>query len=143
MKLPFILILIAASALTACRADDPPLEGAPLMTGTNVPAFEHTNSLSGPRAVLRPHRPAHTAAVAKPQAEATVPVTNATPQVLQSSEAATAPKAPPKGPGMVIYGAYGFKVGNEAFWVVPEKYLSDLTNHYPFQYAHKIVLPEP
>ena len=44
---------------------------------------------------------------------------------------------------MVIYGAYGFEVGNEAFWVIPEKYLSDLTNHYPFQYAHKIVLPEP
>ena len=120
----FTLLLIAASALISCRADDPPLEGAPPMTGTNAPAYEHTNSPSGPRAITTHH---------------------ATPQTLQSVEAAkaAAPAPPQKGPGMVIYGAYGFKVGNEAFWVIPEKYLSDLTNHYPFQYAHKIVLPEP
>lgn len=126
-------LLIAASSLIACRADDPPLEGAPLMTETNMPRYHSTTNR--PNRVMPVKRPL-------PAAEAT----NAQPQTLQSVEAtkaAPAPMPPPKGPGMVIYGAYGFKVGNEAFWVIPEKYLSDLTNHYPFQYAHKIVLPEP
>lgn len=137
MKLPFSLLLIAASALIASRADDPPLEGAPLMTGTNIPPRVHPIA-------ARPNRVTPSTVAAKPESEA--PATNAPPQTLQSVEAAKAapaPMPPPKGPGMVIYGAYGFKVGNEAFWVIPEKYLSDLTNHYPFQYAHKIVLPEP
>lgn len=135
MKLHPLLLLIAASALISCRADDPPLEGAPLTTGTNMPRYHATTNR--PNRVMPVKRPL-------PAAEATAP-TNAPPQTLQSVEAAkaAAPAPPPKGPGMVIYGAYGFKVGNEAFWVIPEKYLSDLTNHYPFQYAHKIVLPEP
>ena len=134
MKPHSLLLLIAAFALTACRADDPPPGGAPLMTGTNIPHRIHPIA-------ARPNRVAPSTVAAKHDSEA--PATNAPPQTLQSVEAAVAPKAPPKGPGMVIYGAYGFEVGNEAFWVIPEKYLSDLTNHYPFQYAHKIVLPEP
>lgn len=137
MKLCSVLLLIAASALIACRADDPPLEGAPLMTGTNIPHRVHPIS-------ARPSRVTPSTVAAKPESEG--PATNAPPQTLQSveaSKAAPVPMPPPKGPGIVIYGAYGFKVGNEAFWVIPDRYLSDLTNHYQFQFAHKIVLPEP
>lgn len=135
-----LAIAVLLSCVLPTFADDPPLEGAPLMN-TNAPAYEHTNSPSGPRAI-KTHHPAPHAAVAKPQAEA--PETNAAPQNLQSVEAAKAAPAPkPKGPGLVAYGCYGFSVNGQPFWVIPERYLHDLTNRYPFQYAEKIILPEP
>ena len=136
MRLKSFLTILSTIALLAnvrlARADDPPLEGAPMMTGTNVPAREHATHDAPRPHPIRPH----------PKAVVKAPATNLPPQVLQSAPPAATPKVA-KAPGLVAYGCYGFSVNGQPFWVIPERYLHDLTQHYQFQYAEKIILPEP
>jgi hypothetical protein len=89
--------------------------------------------------------------VAQHQLDSTQAVKHASPPVTDTNQPpATVPQqlqsvkaAAPKPVGIVLRNVWAIQAGRQVILVVPERYLTDLTNIYPAQYIPRLNMEEP